>query len=1745
MLLVSRKRDMIGHHRDGKEPIGEESSFDWEEEVDTAEEKGSLILVGKLWATRSINVKAAIETMTNLWNPSKPILGNVVDAKEKTFIFRFEAVRDKDRVLEGQPWHFDKFLWCFAEPNRNGKLTDVSLFHFPIWTRIYDLPIAGRTCPANARRLGDLLGSFINVEYGPNVELDRAIRIRVLYDIRKPLKATIPIRMRGGKTVSFDVKYERLPTYCYGCGLIGHGEKDCEDGPYEDDDLKFGEWLRASPWKVVKTIKEGPGKAAKNLRSSFDAVKKQEDEDIISNMIDKLKAIAIDFRTKKKSLIEEAAGHGERVEGLMGEEGGGGWSKSLEVVREQATLLDMEEGQVTGGSHVESRLETLEGEVIRGETVFASTHGVGEDVCEGGVLEKEGGGVEMVGQHGTSAGMRSASWTRLVRQQGTPNAPRTLTESNSMVKESGKRMRDESSDMGIQKKLKCVLDGGVLIPEAEVDVRWEGRDWRLTGFYGWPAVADRHLSWELMRLLSGQSSLPWVCVGDFNEILFSTEMKGGCRPQREMDNFRAAVDDCQMRDVPWEGYAFSFDNGQAGDANRQSRLDRALCTAPWLDLFPFARLIYLDREWSDHAPIKLVLNMKEMGTRATRPFRFEQIWVGEEGCGDAVERGVMRGRGDLVTMLDECARELRGWQKLNINKIGKDLERKRKQLANLNEGERSESRVHQRRVLVAKIATLQKQEEQYWRQRSRALWLKDGDRNTKFFHTRAGERKRKNFIAKLIDDNGVERIGDDAVSSVANEYFHQLFTTSNPSDFEGVLQGIGGRVSTQMNVVLRADYNEAEVIDALNQMHPLKAPGPDGMNGLFYQTYWSLVGPEVVGAVLAILRGERSPRDINKTNIVLIPKKKAPDKIRDFRPISLCNVVYKLVSKVLANRLKPFLGDIVSENQGAFTPGRAISDNVLIAFEAFHFMRNSRQSEGHMAIKLDMAKAYDRVEWRFLERVLLTMGFDERWTDRVMECVSTVSFAVLINGKPSRTFRPTRGLRQGDPLSPYLFILCAEVLSDLMRRAIENNAIHGVRIAAGAPVISHLLFADDSIFFIKATEEEADVVSGILRQYESASGQLVNLDKTTVSFSKGVPRTKRSNLANRLGIVEVEEQERYLGLPTVVGRSKKVLTNILRDKLSKRLEGWRGKILSRAGKEVLLKAVANSLPTYVMSIFKIPVNFCEELRSMMSRFWWGHEEGKRGISWVAWKKLCQPKGMGGMGFRDFKLFNLALLSKQAWRLTTETDSLWARVMKARYYPNAEFLSASLGHHPSYTWRGIHEARATLLLGLRRRVGNGLETRVWGDAWVLGNQTGRVISPCAAGNESLMVSALMGDVPGTWNGALIDSMFLPFEGERIKNIRLSENMGHDMWFWSAEKDGILTVRSAYRLLAGGTEFLEVGGASNWEREKWLWSRLWKIPVWPRVKLFFWQLCSEALATRANIATRVRGESSFCSLCNSSIESSIHLFRDCVVAQRVWEGIDLLSGEEACEGSTRDWVEERWRDFGARECGWFMVGCWALWEHRNNVVFNGKEVDPFGVVKRIRDVMDEIEGGGFVRSRQRGDGMVEGTVGKQMGWSVPKDGFVKINTDAGVREGEGVSLGVVCRDGGGKVLWGLSIVKEQAWEVHVAEAVAVLEAVREAGRRGHAKIIVESDCIQVVNALRKPAAGRSIFSLVLDDIIALCNSFTSVVWSYIRRSCNGVAHALAHPFPRVVGRVVWSEALPLVANELAFADLSLMQ
>ncbi|KAM7462241.1 hypothetical protein LguiA_030362 [Lonicera macranthoides] len=285
-------------------------------------------------------------------------------------------------------------------------------------------------------------------------------------------------------------------------------------------------------------------------------------------------------------------------------------------------------------------------------------------------------------------------------------------------------------------------------------------------------------------------------------------------------------------------------------------------------------------------------------------------------------------------------------------------------------------------------------------------------------------------------------------------------------------------------------------------MHPDKSPGPNGFNFYFYKKLWPDVGTDVTNFCLHCLNTCQLLADLNETLIVLIPKVKKPDKITFLHPISLCNVVVKILTKVLANRLKVVLNSVFSEAQSAFIPGWLISDNVLIDFEVSHFLHRRTQGKmGFSSLKIDMSKVYDIIEWQFLEDMMRALGFAERWIKLVMLFVLSVKYIFRHNGKEVGSIFPTRGLRQGDPISPYLFLLCAEGLSAIILDRCRKGLLHGCKIARSAPYISHLLFADDSILFFQASVNEALVVKECLTLYEKASGQMVNYSKSSILFN--------------------------------------------------------------------------------------------------------------------------------------------------------------------------------------------------------------------------------------------------------------------------------------------------------------------------------------------------------------------------------------------------------------------------------------------------------------------------------------------------------------------------------------------------------------------------------------------------------------------------------------------------------------------
>jgi hypothetical protein len=410
-------------------------------------------------------------------------------------------------------------------------------------------------------------------------------------------------------------------------------------------------------------------------------------------------------------------------------------------------------------------------------------------------------------------------------------------------------------------------------------------------------------------------------------------------------------------------------------------------------------------------------------------------------------------------------------------------------------------------------------EEMLWVQRSRISWLKEGDRNTKFFHQKAVWRARRNKIKKLKDDDGVWNEAPSDMERMATSYFKELFTRDPSLNSDALVDLIQEKVTPEMNLDLCKDFTDDEIGDALFQIGPLKAPGVDGFPARFYQRNWGELKAEVINGVKLFFSTGHLPEGVNETAIVLIPKIDQPETLKDFRPISLCTVIYKVIAKCLVNRLRPILGDIVSINQSAFVPGRMITDNAMVAFECLHFIEhNTNQNKNFCAYKLDLSKAYDRVDWGFLKKVMQRLGFSYRWVDWIMSCVTSVRYKVKFNGNLLDSFSPSRGLRQGDPLSPFLFLFVADGLSALLQHEVANNTIDPVIICRHAPGVSHLLFADDSLLFFKAQQDQAIRVKEVLDLYASSTGQLINQSKCSIIFGDSCPLHHREAVKEVLAI---------------------------------------------------------------------------------------------------------------------------------------------------------------------------------------------------------------------------------------------------------------------------------------------------------------------------------------------------------------------------------------------------------------------------------------------------------------------------------------------------------------------------------------------------------------------------------------------------------------------------------------------------
>ncbi|RVX23652.1 Transposon TX1 uncharacterized 149 kDa protein [Vitis vinifera] len=638
-----------------------------------------------------------------------------------------------------------------------------------------------------------------------------------------------------------------------------------------------------------------------------------------------------------------------------------------------------------------------------------------------------------------------------------------------------------------------------------------GATWAFTGVYGPFTKVEREGMWEELGAIRGLWDDPWCLGGDFNITLFQHERSSQRRISSAMRRFAEFVDDLELVDLPLQGGEFTWSGGLNNQA--WARLDRFLVSPSWLDQFSGITQGRLSRPTSDHFPIVL-----EGGgiRRGLTPFRFENMWLKVEGFNDIVKtwwQGIeVRGSASyrLAVKMKEIKKKLKVWNKEVFGRLETN---KASALYQVDFWDRVESE----RVLSMEEAELKKEakdsfkkwvllEEAHWRQHSREIWLKDGDKNTGFFHRMASAHRRHNAMDR-IKINGEWLVEEQEVREGVVNSFQQLLTEDM-----GWQADIGsipvGCISQQDAESLETPFAENEIHSALMEMNGDKAPGPDGFTVAFWQDAWDFVKEEIMEMFREFHEHSSFVKSLNNTFLVLIPKKSGAENLGDFRPISLVGGLYKLLAKVLANRLKKVIGKVVSIAQNAFVKGRQILDASLIANEVIDSWQ--KRKEKGLICKLDIEKAYDSINWKFLMKVLQKMGFGPKWMGWMWSCVSSAKFSILVNGVPAGFSLALECFVKGTPfpLISLLWEWSKEQVSHLSWILFWFEAASGLRINLAK---SEIIPVGDVEDILELAAEATSMWDGVeerirrrlalwKRQYISKGGRITLIKSTLASL---------------------------------------------------------------------------------------------------------------------------------------------------------------------------------------------------------------------------------------------------------------------------------------------------------------------------------------------------------------------------------------------------------------------------------------------------------------------------------------------------------------------------------------------------------------------------------------------------------------------------------------------------------------------
>ena len=607
----------------------------------------------------------------------------------------------------------------------------------------------------------------------------------------------------------------------------------------------------------------------------------------------------------------------------------------------------------------------------------------------------------------------------------------------------------------------------------------------------------------------------------------------------------------------------------------------------------------------------------------------------------------------------------------------------------------------------------------------------------------------------------------------------------------------------------------------------------------------------------------------------LIPKTSNADRTKDFRSISCVNTLYKVISRLLTNRLQEILYHVISPSQSAFIKGRLLSENVLLATEIIHGY-NRRNISRRGMLKVDLRKAFDSIKWDFILSTLRAIQIPEIFISWIAECITTPTFSVSVNGVSGGYYKSTKGLRQGDPLSPYLFVLAMEVFSRLLSSRFDTGYI-AYHPKAEDINISHLIFADDVMIFFDGESASLHAITETLEDFSGWSGLHVNKDKSEL-FVAGV---------NELEAVEVTSYDfpvvklpiRYLGLPLMHRTLRVSEYNTLLHKLAGTFRAWAVKMLSYAGRLQLLSSVINGGVNFWMSTFILPKGCVKKIESMCSKFLWGGDIDTRSTEKVAWKAVCLPKLEGGLGLRSFSEWNKVLCLRFIWLLFSGTNSLWVQWQKHHHLRSSSFWALERKNTDSASWNSILALRPLAQQFIKCKVINGTSAKFWFDTWTPFGQLIKFLGDSGPRDTRIPLSASVRDATNDTGWRLAqprsdNALALHIHLTTI-NLPLEESTT-DTFHWIIDSKDCKGFSSSKTWEAVRPRARTKG----WARSVWFKGAI------PRHVFNMWLANLNRLPTKVRLASWGLNISTTCCLCSIQDETRDHLFLQCSYSNVLW-------------------------------------------------------------------------------------------------------------------------------------------------------------------------------------------------------------------------------------------------------------------